>query len=168
MNRMESAQGTRSLTPRGRARAIAFLQAQRKRELEANLAVLQARRDADRSNVLFERLIHLWPLWLGIVLGVFSPAIQILAKAAGPSCMALLFPFVMLAKRPEIQVGPITHFLPTVMLYGQFPIEGLLARIVIKRRIRPWDVAWHVLMFHLLGIAELLMLSGAGQYFSLR
>lgn len=165
---MEPAQGTTPPTRRSRARAIAFLQAQRQRELEENLAVLQARREGERSNLLLERLIALWPLWLGIVLGVFSPTLEVLAKAAGPWCMALVYPFVMLAKRPEIQVGPITHYLPTIMLYAQFPIEGLLARVVIKRRIRPMGVAWHVFVFHFLGIAELLMLSGAGQYFTPR
>jgi hypothetical protein len=165
MNRMDSAQDSPALTRRERARAIAFLKAQRKRELDANLTVLNARRDAEQRARLFNRLFALWPLWLGIFLALLSPGILILAKSAGPWCATLIYPFVALAKRPEIQVGPITHWLPTIMLYAQFPIEGLLARVVMKRNIRTWGVAWHVFMFHFLGIAELMMLSGAAQYF---
>lgn len=165
MNRSESAQGRSVLTPRERSKAIASWQAQRKRELEASLAVLEARRRAERNARLRANLQALWPLWLGIFLGLVSPAIAFLAEFISPWCMAVLYPFVVLARRPEIQVGPITHLLPTVMLFVQFPIEGLLARVVMKRNIRPLGVAWHVLMFHFLGIAELWMLNGGARFF---
>jgi len=165
MNQPESAQGTSPLTRRERAKAIASWQAQRKQEVEDSLAVLRARRAAERSAELRERLAALWPVWLGILLGLLGPAIQFVAEMVGPWCMALIYPFVVLAQRPEIQVGPITHWLPGIMLYVQFPIEGLLARIVLKRHVRPLGVMWHVLMFHFLGIAELWMLSGGARFF---
>lgn len=165
MNHTESAQGTSVLTPRQRSKAIASWQAQRKGELKASLAVLEARRQAERNALLRTRLLELWPLWLGILLGLLSPGIEFLAELVSPWCVSLLYPFVVLAKRPEIQVGPITHMLPTVMLFVQFPLEGWLARVVMKRNIRPLGVAWHVLMFHFLGIAELWMLSGGARFF---
>jgi hypothetical protein len=165
MREIDSAQDSPVLTRRSRARAIAFFQAQRKRELDASLAVLNARRAAERNATILARLIALWPLWLGIFLALLSPAIEYVAKSAGHWCLAFVFPFVVLAQRPEIQVGPITHWLPSIMLYIQFPLEGLLARIVMRRNIHPLGVVWHVLTFHFLGIAELWMLNGAGQFF---
>lgn len=164
MDPTESAQDIPVLTRRERARAEAALQAERKRELDASMAVLNARRDIERRARFRQQCVNLWPLWLGIFLGLLSPVIKSLAEGAGPWFMPLFYPYVVLAKRPEIQVGPITRWLPIIMLFAQFPLEGLLAAMIMKRNIRPWGVAWHVLTFHFLGIAELLMLSGVAQY----
>lgn len=159
--RTEPAQDTQPLSRRERTRAIAAWEAQRKRELEESMAVLHARREAERREQLRRRIVALWPLGLGVLLGLLGPEIEFVAETLGPWCMTLVYPFVELALRPEIQVGPITHMLPTVMLYTQFPIEGLLALIVLKRRVRPMSVIWQVSLFHFLGLAELWMLSGS-------
>lgn len=156
----ETAHSAPPLSRRQRKRAIAAWEAQRRREVEQNLAVLRARRAVERTERIQRHLIDLWPLWLGIFLGLLGPIFQDVATSIGPWCMTLVYPFVMLARRPEIQVGPITHVLPTAMLYAQFPIEGLLARIVLRRHVRPISVIWQVSLFHFLGLMELWMLSG--------
>lgn len=156
----DSAQIAPGLSRRGRARAIASWEAEQRREVEEGLALLDARRAAERRERRIKRLTELWPLWVGLLLGLLGPEISFLAASIGPWCVTLIYPFVELAGRPEIQVGPITHMLPAVMLYTQFPIEGLLARFILKRRIRLLSVVWQVSLFHFLGLMELWMLSG--------
>ena len=145
---------------RGRG-AVTPIDALRKKELETGLAVLRARRRAEQEGKFFSRLPGYWPIAAGLFLGAISPVLKVIATACGHWCMVLVFPFVLLAARPEIQVGgPITRALPTVMLYAQFPIEGWLARFILKRRIKFSSVVIQVLLFHFLGITELLLLSG--------
>lgn len=157
----ESAQSLRPLSRRERKRAITAWEADRKRERDASLAVLQARRKAEERTRVQRQVIELWPMWLGMVVGMFGPAIAFVAQMLGSWCMALVFPFVVLAQRPEIQVGPLTHMLPGLMVYIQFPIEGWLAYIVLRHHVRPLGVVWQLILFHFLGLAELWMLSGS-------
>lgn len=156
----ESVEAARPLSPRDRRRAIKAWEADQKRERDASLAALKARRKAENLADLSKAAGELWPLWAGMVVGVLGPAIAFAAQALGPWCMALVFPFVVLAQRPEIQVGPITHILPNLMLYTQFPIEGWLAYRILRQHARPLSVLWQVMLFHFLGLAELWMLTG--------
>lgn len=154
------AKAPRPLTPREQKHAIAHFEAERKRERDAGLAILDARRKEEERARVRQQIIEMWPLWLGMVVGMFGPAIAFVAQTFGSWCMTLVFPFVALAQRPEIQVGPITRILPTLMLYLQFPIEGWLAYIVLRHHVKPLSVVWQVALFHFLGLAELWMLTG--------
>lgn len=159
--RSEPARGFFGLFGRKPADPCAVFDQARQQELAESMAILRQHRKAERMRDRAERLTALWPLGVGLLLAMLAPQLQALAAAAGPWGTTLVFPFVVLAARPEIQVGPITHLLPAIMLCAQFPIEGLLARIVLRRHVRPLGVAAQVLLFHFLGIAELFMLSGA-------
>jgi len=76
--------------------------------------------------------------------------------------MRLVFPFVDLSGRHEWHLhGAIATILPRVMLYAQFPIEGLLAKFVLKSRVTLNGVAGQLFYFHFLGAAQLWMVSGA-------
>lgn len=156
----ESTPTPRPLSRRERARAIKSFETERKRESAASMAVLTERRQAEELERLRKTVRELWPLWLGMVVGLISPIIADVAEALGPWCMTLVYPFVVLAQRPELQVGPITHALPGVMLFIQFPIEGWLAYIVLRHHVNPLGVIWQVMLFHFLGLAELWMLTG--------
>jgi hypothetical protein len=156
----ESASGLRRLFRRRRAYPVADWEKAREQERAASLAILRMRQEDELRAQRLRGLLALWPVAVGLLLGIMAPTLQQVAQSFGPWGMPLVFPFVVLAQRPEIQVGPFTHTLPTIMLYGQFPLEGWLARIVLRRRIRLFSVAGHVLLFHFLGVIELLMLSG--------
>jgi hypothetical protein len=140
--------------------ALVWYEGQRKMELEASLAVLRQRQREERSVRRIKLLISYWPVAVGLLLGAAAPELQALAARFDYWGPVLAFPYVALAARPEIQAGPITHLLPAIMLYAQFPIEGWLARYILKRRIRLTSVAAQVLLFHFLGIAELWLLHG--------
>lgn len=149
-----------TLEKRERIDALAAWELDRKRELAASLALLRQRQVEERRRQTLAKLAALWPLWIGILLGLLAPAIALVAQLLGPWAMSLVFPFVELANRPEIQVDPITHLLPHILLFAQFPIEGLVAWTILKRRTRLRAVAWQVALVHLLGILDLWMLSG--------
>ncbi len=138
---------------------IASLEALHEQEREASLAVLRTRQGAE----LWEQFVSYWPIGVGLLLGAAAPLLRAGATMLGQWCMVLVFPFVLLAARPEIQTGgAITHALPAVMLYAQFPIEGWLARFILKRRVKFSSVTMQVLLFHFLGIAELFLLRSDG------
>lgn len=130
-----------------------------RREVAENMAVLDANRRRLRQEERAREIAVLWPVGAGLLVAAVAPQLQDLAAGIGPWAVMLLFPFAVLAERPEIQVGHITGLLPQIMLYAQFPLEGLLARIILRRGIRPLAVAGQVMLFHLLGIMELWMLS---------
>jgi len=46
------------------------------------------------------------------------------------------------------------------MLYLQFPLEGLLAKIALRGNVRPYGVMVQVLYFHGLCIMELWLVNG--------
>lgn len=159
--RSESKPGFFRRFSRKRYNAVIAFSALRRQELEAGLALLRVRRRAERRDRFWAALPNYWPIALGLFLGAISPGLRVVATFWGHWCMVMVFPFVLLAARPEIQVGgPITSALPAVMLYAQFPIEGWLARFILKRRTKFSSVVVQVLLFHFLGIAELLMLGG--------
>ena len=156
----ESAQPARELSQRETTEAIDTWEAERQRELEKIKAELRERRSAERRESFSHNLTELWPLWLGLLMGLLGPQIKLVAQAVGPWCMELIFPFVTLAQRPEVQMGHISSLLPGILLYTQFPLEGLFAYFVLRHTVRPAGVALEVVLLHCLGLAELWMLTG--------
>ncbi len=132
-----------------------------KEELVVALDALHLRYREDRWKQRMQQLPSYWPLAAGLILAAVAPQLQTIAAAIGNWSLDLIFPYVVLVNRPEIQAWPIAHILPTIMLYAQFPIEGLLARYILKPRVRLSTVTVQVLLFHYLGIAEILMISGS-------
>ena len=140
---------------------IVTMSALRKQEMEAGFALMRARQRAELREQLWSRLRSYWPIGVGLFLGALAPVLQVAATSIGHWCMVLVFPFVVLASRPEIQAGgPITHALPAVMLFAQFPLEGLLAWFILRSHVKFSSVVMQVFLFHFLGIFELLLLSG--------
>jgi len=161
----ESVSDARVLSQREMAEAFARLEAQEKQDREASLAILYEKRREERRERRYDWLVSYWPVGVGLAISALAPLIWDLAHRVGSWTNALVFPFVVLAERPEIQVGPITHLLPAIMLYAQFPLEGYLARLILRRRVHPLGVAGQVLLFHFLGIVELWLLSDGARAF---
>ena len=123
------------------------------------MAILRQRRQMERHDRRAGTLISWWPIGVGLVLSMFAPLLKAVAESLGPWAMTLIFPFVVVAQRPEVHLGHLTQYLPLAVLFAQFPLEGMFARLVLRRGLRPASVAGQVFMFHLLGILELVMLT---------
>jgi hypothetical protein len=74
------------------------------------------------------------PLAVGIALGSLAPAIYALAALWDPWGVRIVFPFVQLSGLHEIGFShELTRNLPQLMLYLQFPLEGLLVASALRR-----------------------------------
>lgn len=107
------------------------------------------------------RTLDLWPLALGVALGVAAPHLRTLLMHSHAWGMWVVFPLVLLAARPEVQAaGPVVAGLPMLMLYLQFPLEGLIVQAALRRRVTVPGVAGQVFYFHYLAAMQLVMVSG--------
>lgn len=119
------------------------------------------RREENRKRLAAE-VKRLWPVAVGLLLACFAAEIRDLLVPFQPWGTWIVFPYVALARQPELQFyGSFSGAVPTVMLYAQFPLEGLLARITLKKRVTLKSVALFVFFMHFLTAAELFMVNGA-------
>lgn len=132
------------------------------KQLEAEQEACCAWQRIQRRKEALRRLARFWPVAAGALLAVVAPQLHALMARFEPWGMWLVFPFAVLAGRPELHVSErFVRSLPLIVLYLQFPLEGLAARLVLQRRITAPAVAGQVMYFHYLAGLQLLMLSGA-------
>jgi len=111
---------------------------------------------------LQDSLVQSWPIAVGLVMACFAPLLRDLVVPFDPWGMRILFPFVVLAGRHEINPGgEYWQYLPHIMLYAQFPLEGWLAKKILRGRVSFSAVTIQVLFYQLLGVAQLWLISGA-------
>ncbi len=104
-------------------------------------------------------MLDYWPLALGVALGLAAPHLRAVLMHSHPWTMWVVFPFVLLAGRPEVHG---TGTLQLIILYAQFPLEGLLIQWAVRRQyVTVPAVAGRVFYFHYLCALQLLMISGA-------
>ncbi|MGA2572438.1 MAG: hypothetical protein ABSF23_18170 [Terracidiphilus sp.] len=138
----------------------AALEAER-RLLMAYLAAFYRGLRAERRAQELRQLAGLWPLAAGLLIGAFAPALQSIVAARAPWAMTAVFPFFLLAGRPEFGVlGEFARTLPAVMLRAQFPLEGLFAWSFLRYRVTVSGVFGQVFCFHALGALNLWLLNG--------
>ena len=130
-------------------------------ETQANLAALRERQRSFKQQKAVAHYLEYWPAAVGIAISLVAPQIHDMLLPMGPWAMSIVFPFAVIAGRPEIYMGDkVAALLPTVMLYLQFPLEGYMARTVLKGKVTVRGVIIQVLFYHLLAIAELFLLNG--------
>jgi hypothetical protein len=75
-----------------------------------------------------------WPVAAGVLLGLFAPQLSSLAASYGPWGMRIVFPLVLLSGLHETGFSDeLTRNLPQIMLFLQFPLEGLLTMMTLNR-----------------------------------
>jgi hypothetical protein len=148
------AQGSRSA-------ALEAIDALYKQEMEDNIAALRAQRRRNRIERSISRWTEYWPVAVGVCISLIAPLLRELIAPLQQWGMWIVFPLVALAERPEIYMGDkMAVILPIVALYVQFPLEGLLAKTMLKGNVSLAGVAWQVLFFHALCLIELWLISG--------
>lgn len=91
-----------------------------------------------------------WPLVAGLCLGIVAPEALYVANRLGPWAAKLLFPFTLLAARPEFGYGASTaKVLSAIALYLQFPLEGALAMLNLRRRIPLGQTVSRLALLHI-------------------
>ncbi len=132
-----------------------------RRQFLAQRAAYYRQVRADRRAHSMRQLASLWPVAVGMLLGAYALELRELVTCYAPWAMSAVFPFVVLANRLQIPVGGAgARFLPLLMLYAQFPLEGLLVRILLRRRVTLSGVCGRVSCLHILALAQLWLVSG--------
>lgn len=130
-------------------------------ETQANLAALRERQRNNKNEKMVAHYVEYWPMAVGIALSLVAPQLHDMLLPLGPWAMSLVFPFAVIAGRPEIYMGDkVAALLPVAMLYLQFPLEGFMARTVLKGKVTVHGVVVQVLFYHMLAITELFLLNG--------
>jgi hypothetical protein len=134
-------------------------------EMQSNLLYLRHQRRRERVRKSLSEWAAYWPMALGILLSCFTPQLREFLEQYRPWGMWIGFPMVSLALRPEVYLGSkMAALLPTALMYAQFPLEGLLAKVALKGTVTPYGVAMQVLYFHGLCVMELWLVSGGLQH----
>ena len=139
-----------------RFRAGAAVFPQHIEELEEERRAFRAWVRLQRFKLSLWRLLDYWPLALGVALGLLAPRLSALLAHSHPWGMWAVFPFVLLAGRPELHAGT----LPSIILYLQFPVEGLVVQWAMRRHVTVSGTAGRVFYLHYLCVLQLLMVSG--------
>jgi hypothetical protein len=84
-----------------------------------------------------------------MVLGFFAPQLRDLVTPYYPWGMRAVFPFVQIFGLQEIGMSDeLTRTLPQLMLYLQFPLEGLLTKFTLGRGVTVVGAAMQLLFLH--------------------
>jgi len=123
---------------------------------------LADRRFGDRRRPIPPRPLAdvVWPLIAGLCLGIFAPELLKAANALGHWGAMLVFPFAMLAGRPEFGLRePAARTLSSIILYAQFPVEGALAMLHLRRHFGLRATLVRIAWLHLAGAVLLWLLN---------
>jgi len=102
------------------------------------------------------------PILIGLILAAFASDLRNLAMLWEPWGMRLLFPYVLLAGKSEMGLSAeLTRTLPQMMLWLQFPLEGLLTRLSLGRGVQITGALGQILFLRLVGALVLYLISGS-------
>jgi hypothetical protein len=126
------------------------------------IAAFHRRLRFERQIRSMRSLASLWPVALGVLLGFYAPLLRDLAANSAPWAVTLLFPFSALVGERGLNLSRDTaQALGQFLLYAQFPLEGLLVRIVLKRRLDLFNVFGQVTFLHVFAVLYLGLVSGS-------
>jgi hypothetical protein len=93
-----------------------------------------------------------WPFVVGLGMAVLAPELLYVANRLGTWGARLVFPFSLLAARPEFGYGPrVAKVLSAIFLYLQFPLEGLLTMLNLRRHVPLRATMTRPCLLHLAG-----------------
>jgi len=105
-----------------------------------------------------------WPVAAGVLLGLFAPQLSSLAASYGPWGMRIVFPLVLLSGLHETGFSDeLTRNLPQIMLFLQFPLEGLLTMVTLNRGGKLSSAAGQLVFLHGVCVLVLWMVAGGAK-----
>jgi hypothetical protein len=104
-----------------------------------------------------------WPVAVGLVLAFFAPQLRDMLGPYDPWGMRIVFPFVLLAGRPELGISEeMARNLPQLILFAQVPLEGLLTMYNLSKRLSLGKAITQLCFLHFLGLFVLWLLAQQG------
>jgi hypothetical protein len=133
-----------------------------RQQVSRRIAAFHKRLRAEQRMRSLWSLASFWPVALGMLLGAYAPSLSDLTANSAPWASTLLFPFSALVGDRGLNLSRDTaEALAQFLLYAQFPLEGLMVRIVLKRRTDVFRVFGHVTCLHVFALLYLGLASGA-------
>lgn len=101
----------------------------------------------------------IWPFVIGVILSIFALKLWVILSDLNPWALRLVFPFVQLVERPEFGLRwELGGFLPQIVLFLQFPAEGLWVTLKLRLRGRMSFAFAPLIFLHLVGAFVLFLL----------
>lgn len=120
-----------------------------RRQLFLHLQAYHERLRLEQQSRFWRRMASFWPVALGLVLGLCSPYLYGLVTESANWAATLLFPLTAVTDQRDLHMSrSLAQALSQILLYAQFPIDGLLARMLLKRRVGVLEVCEQVTFFH--------------------
>ncbi len=126
------------------------------------IAAFHKRLRFERQMRSMRSMASLWPVALGVLLGFYAPLLRDLIANSAPWALTLLFPFSTLAGERGLNLSRDTaQSLGQFLLYAQFPLEGLMVRLVLKHRLSAFRVFGQVTCLHVFTLLYLGLATGS-------
>lgn len=105
--------------------------------------------------------LEVWlPIMAGVALGCVAPRLKSMLVPLAPWIMRTVFPYVELSGRREFGISEeLSRQLPQLMLYLQFPLEGLLTCGLLRRGGGKIKAFGQIIFLHAAGVLALWLLS---------
>lgn len=131
-------------------------------QVAQRIAVVKKQIRRERQERLYRYCVSFWPVALGVVLGAYAPLLHDLAAGYAPWAATLLFPLSILVQQREIHLSlGMAQALSPLMLYAQLPLDGWLARRLLRPRPAVWSVCGQVTCFHVLAVLYIGLVTGS-------
>jgi hypothetical protein len=134
--------------------------------LKARIAAVNKQMRRERQARSLRYWATFWPVALGVLLGAYGPLLHDIAASYAPWAATLLFPFSAVAEQRGLNFSwTMAQTLSQLMLYAQFPLDGLLARMILKHRPTVMSVCGQVACLHTLAVLYIALVAGSFSQF---
>jgi len=130
-----------------------------KRLLAAHMVAMKKQMDSERRKRFLRHMAAFWPVPLGLLMSFYAPLLHDLATESAPWAAALLFSLSALTGQ-DASHGT-GQAISQALVYAQFPLDGLLAYMLLKRRFSLLSVFGQVTCLHVLAMLCLGLASGS-------
>ena len=133
-----------------------------KLHLAARIAEVNREARRRRQAQFYRWAVTFWPVAVGVVMAFYAPMLQDLAARFAPWATTLLFPLSALAADRGMHFTWATaQAVSQFMLFAQFPLDGVLARLVLKPRPTLFSVCGQVICMHAIPLLFLALVNGS-------
>jgi hypothetical protein len=129
------------------------------RLLAAHMAAMKTRMKGERRKRFLRHMAAFWPVPLGLMMSFYAPMLHDLAATWGPWAATLIFSLSALTGQ-DLSRGT-GQAIFQALLYAQFPLDGLLAYMLLRRRFSLLSVCGQVTCLHVLAMLCLGLASGS-------